>query len=555
MAPGVALGVAGGLLVALVLAVPSPAAAQFGRRMQTQQGPTFWDDVVGGSQSELERVMRAAADADSRGASDEALRGYREALQIDESSIDAWTMALQTAFRTRPDVFDELLAQATGDPAMASRPQVLFFRGVQALRDGAWSEAIDALESATRYRSQLVDARMYYGNLAEAHMAAGHAEEAVFFYRQALADDAGYLHARAGLVLALLRAGRADDATVEAQRIVLADAQLRFLDEPGVFMVPEGDEYLLRAMVATVAQDAAQTEQWLGAWEGTPSAAMTSDAVRDAVLARASTDDDRVIRWAVPGCRPIRVEATPALDRVAVVCEGADVRMGEVRGDEVEWTRVTGYAHSVRPTDAAYSLTDIAWSSDGTALRILWSTSQVEEISVATGRTSGLHGYGNADLSAVGFDNSGEMVVFTSYYTSGLQLAPFDATNVVSSAGYLSTGVYPTRVRATSDGRRAGVLWDGGMQVFDTATWQYVGELTRGTSTTTTQELALLDDGSTVVYPRQGLLLVQGIGDTSPRSFVVLPHSGTDAVLAVDAVDAGTVVASVPDAVFVVRIR
>ena len=85
-------------------------------------------------------------------------------------------------------------------------------------------------------------------NLAEGLMAAGHIEEAIASYRDAIAHDYDNALAHWGLAVALDRSGDSNGALLEAGVALLLDPRAMQLDSPAVFFIPAYDQHWYHAL-------------------------------------------------------------------------------------------------------------------------------------------------------------------------------------------------------------------------------------------------------------------------------------------------------------------
>ena len=409
------------LVALLILATPVGA----------DEAGVIWLDVIELNANEVDRLMNEAHDAATLGNHQQAVNTYAAAVDLAPDRLDALVLELDLRVDARDwatviERTEELAASTTTE---LDAVKALFFRAIAHAARGEYAEGAELLERITRFRSDLTDGYHYYGNLAELHMASGNLESAIIFYQQALSAGGG-APLRVGLAVALERAGRADDAAEHVLRAVVEDPSADFLDETGVFFVPEGDAYLYRALMALGRGDSEQASAALDAFDASPASAGDEELVAE-LRNRAANGGATVTRHTVAGCVPTHLALHPSGEHMAVICEYAAIREIDLDGSgSRSETSLDGYY--------PYTRSDITYSPDGESVRVL----QTDAVCVSYDRESnalresGRMLYEDYTLVPQRFISDGDRILVSGSSSGGFQAESWDTTPLQPNLTY-----------------------------------------------------------------------------------------------------------------------
>ena len=390
-----------------------------------------WLDVIELNANEVDRLIRDAMQAITDGDRDRAIAAYTEAVDLAPDRMDALVLELDLRVDQEDwaGILDRTAGLAESTTTEVDAVRSLFFRAIALAATGDYENGAELLERITRFRSDLSDGYHYYGNLAELHMASGNLENAIIFYQQAVSAGGG-APLRVGLAVALERSGRPDDAAEHLLRAVVDDPSGDFLDEEGVFFVPDGDVYLYRALVTLGRGDSEGALAALDAFGATPAAAGDEDLIAR-LRARAIRGGASVSRHSVSGCIPTHLALHPSEDHLAIVCEHAAIREIDLDG--------SGSRHETSLDDYfPYTRTDITYSPDGDTIRVL----QTDAVCVSYERESNALPendrilYEDYTLVPQRFIGDGDRILVTGSNSGGFQTETWDTAPLQPNLTY-----------------------------------------------------------------------------------------------------------------------
>lgn len=510
-------GLSPALLVAAVVAagIPAPAAAD---------GQTIWERIQRGARDESAVLLQAGLDAEAAGDLERALNAYAAAQRATPDDPTPTYHALQ-ALRPQPDEVlartEALLPEASG----AHRSRLLFYRAVAHLDRGELAEAADALERATRFRGDLPEVERYYANLGEIHDVLGQLDRAIAFYRLALTAAPEHVYARLGLAATLERLGRPDEARPHMQALIQRHDRPSFLDAPGVYFLRDGEHHLYVALFEEALGNFDAARSALARHEASAAAAATPDAVLAALRERMSRAgvSRRAIR--VPGCQPVALDVTVSGERMAVICEGQEVREGPVVDDS--WSGV-GHANG---SWNAYNLMDVAYV-DANRIHVLRYDNVLDAYRTGPDRLELLESvaYNNYALTPQRLLDGGQRVVFSGANVAGVQWADWDASGLAVSLTYPTPSIgWLAYVTSSRDASR--YAWsDGALTYVSSAGGQLVSTIQAGPSPMRAVGPALSPDGRRVATVASGRVSVHDA--TTGATIATLRLPGRETVTA-----------------------
>ena len=390
-----------------------------------------WQDVIDSNLAQVDRLIVAANEALSLNDRAGAIEAYAEASDLAPDALLplAFELSLRVQDRDWAMVIERSDRIATPGAFDRAMKQPLFFRAVALAATGAYAEGAEILEAITRYEQDLPEASVYYGNLAELHMAVDSLDDAIAFFRRAI-DSGGGAPARVGLASALFRADRPDEAERELLAAVVADPEASFLSAPGVFFVPDGEVFLYRALVAIGRGDRDAADRSLDLFEGSEAAVGDEDLVAT-LRTRARGRSVEIRETQIPGCVPIQGTLHPEETHVAVLCEYDGLREAPLDGGTVRLESTDSYYTHVRG--------DITYSPDGEQIRVLntdgscaWYDRSGPVLS-ETGRVF----YEQYTLTPTRFVGDGDRILVTASHSGGaFQVDDWDSTPLQTHLSY-----------------------------------------------------------------------------------------------------------------------
>lgn len=453
-----------------------------------------------------------------------ALREVEAVLEDAPSDAEARALRLSVLFAMGEDaaVIGDADTLAAAQPDAWADPRVAYFHALALARSGQIGAASDRLESAIRYRADLEHAAFYLTALGELRMADHDLDAAALFFRQAISVERDFAHARLGLAVVHARQGRMSDARAESVPVVLPSMGHDLLDEPDTaFFVPEGQVEIYRAIVADAMGSSDEAEASLALWASSPAAEGVAPATIEQMrgaFGQRSTDTDVF----ETGCDSIgRLDVDRTRGRVAVRCNGANIRVAEI-SDDPDFEIVSGFSWGRNDASLAWAVVDLAWSDDGESLHVLYNSGMSEtlDLSGASGRSSGLVNYATTDLLPIAFGEDPDQILWSGMWGAGALVADRATAPVTGSPSYLPSGNSMSLGAVT---RRGTVVASDGYTlevVSGPAPWTLVA------SHPVESYAAPWDvgaDGDTIWYARDGMLLEYDLETMDPLRFAPLP--------------------------------
>lgn len=532
----------------LVWVLAAPAAAQ-----------SVWEDVIALGQSESEASIQAGLAASGAGDQDEAIAHFEAAVAAAPDNAEAALLLLRE--RTLAGRYEDVLASTVH---LESQPdstlqgaQALFFRAFALGVTGSYAEGAALLERATRYRSDLTQPELFYGNLAELHMASGNAERAALFYQRALSANSNDVSARLGLASTLLTLGRTEEAEQQLVQAVVSDPEGAFLDQPGVVFLPEGQEHLYRAMIARQLGQQERVLNALARLAETPAASVGQAAVAHLEVGTRSQGAE-VTAVSVAGCVPTHAALSPDGERLAVRCEYGGVRETFTNG---------GGSDAREPTDQygsySYTVTDLVYAPDGNTIRVLHSDGGVQPYSRdGSALVPGdRHSYASATLTPQGFVGS-DRVLVTGSSSGGFQVIDWDAQQPAPHLSYTPTMTWLYGVDLSNDEGTLTVTDGNTLRVMSGPSWLETASVTLRSGESRFMPYALADDGRELLIPTGDSLVRYSTSTGAPLGLIAVdglarriaddPYVG---VSLLSAAGPDTYLVGASNAVYVVRLR
>lgn len=471
-------------------------------------GRVIWQEVVRASEQGVSTVLASARRQARTGDVDGAL-ALLDA--VDADGVEGRILETRLQILVGAARYDEAIAIAAAAPSGARTPAVRFFAAAALARVGRLAEARDELVAATRFRSDLLDSAVYHGNLGELYLVEGDLDRAVLHYQQSLAADAGYVPARAGLSLAMVLAGRRDEALRHGLRVLMEDPQLTFINAPGVFWSLAGLGDALDANLASLGGDVARAQQALRRLEGTE-AATTFPVLASAIGDRLGADSLRIDRYAMANCWPTTMALSAAGDRMAVVCSGTGILEGTISQGRFAYSTTVNTGYSSGWGNVADSVVDVVYAPDGQSLRLLHYTGVAESLTIEGSRLVPAERveYANAQVSPRQFVGP-DRVLFLSNSSSGVQVwdwaqAPLTvALTFVGSQGWLDAPF------AADDGNLLISRYNGDIEVYRAPSWTLERTIDVSVANEWYGAFAASADGTQVAVPRAGSVLIYSI--------------------------------------------
>ncbi len=527
-------GIAACLCTATVALAPQAALAQ-------QPEASVWLDVIELGRNEFDLQLAAGVLASSEGNPEDAIRAFQAASAASPDRREALLLELRE--RLRIDQHAEVIAltdevAASADSSLDAA-RLLFFRSISLAATGRYLEGAALLERAARYRSDLPDADLFYGNLAELHLAAGDLERAVLFFRRALSDAHAPAY-RVGLAIALEQLGQTADAEAQMLLAFVADPDGQFLEEPGVFFAPDGQVNAYRALLAIAQGDFASAQRSLDAFDASDAAAVARPGFTDQLRARAERPAAHVQVVSFPGCVPLDIAVSENRERMAVRCEYGGVRERAIDGSDSVAQVGTGDDYS-----QDYTSVDIAYA-DNDQVRLLHSNGRVEAFERQSDRLVRVaeHNFDEPNLTPASFLAGGDRVLATGASSGGFQVFAWDAAGVQAQVTYPvnQTWVY---MPAMSDTETTLVWLDGNqLRILAAPSWAPQGLMTIRYTDSRFMPWALTPSGQRIALVSDGLLLVHATATQSPIAVAQLsgirtrivedPYVGVSAIEAMD---------------------
>ncbi len=487
-------------------------------------GP-IWEDVIRAGGQGYDELIDAALTAAGEGNARHALELLREARETAPDRLrapvtEAWLL-------TREGRFDEVLTGTaqfeSAEDRSADGARILFFRAVALARTGRVTEAAATLETATRYRTNLAEAEIFYGNLAELYVAAGDVERGVLFYQQALNANPDYGLARLGLAVALERLGRTDESRRNVLRAVVRDPSVSFLDAPGVFFVVEGEDLVYRALVEAALGEHESARLRLQAYRDTPAGATAPDGMIERLEGQLSTTGLEVERVPLAGCIATQIAVSPNGDRIAAHCEYGGLRETEV-SPQATWRSPTTDVDGTTYDYYSYTVVDLAYAPDGEAVRVLHNDGSVQVYDV-TGDAPRLETtvhFDNFSVQPSRFLANGQRVLFVGSGAGGFQTDPWDTSPVTVHLSYPTQSMWFYQP-SISDDESVLVSLDGtDVTVLAEPSWTETARIRLQPGASRFSPFALTGDGRHVVTAHDGGLITHSTADGLPSTMVSL---------------------------------
>lgn len=545
----------------LVLLWAAPSVAQ-------DSGVSLWRELIApaadGFSMALDGAGLALAAGDVRG----SIAQCETALAFSPDEPAAEACVLRALFASGDDagVLARVARLREAGGAVATDPLVAHYEALSLARTGEIQAAVAALRTATRYRDEFANADILYGNLGELYAALDDHESAALFFRQALAADPHYAFARAGLAVALTRLGRTSDAESALLEVVLDDPDLGFMDEVGVFDLPDGEYDGWRALLLGAVNRHDEAAAALAAFESSP-AGQGDDALIAAVRAQLAGPTSEIVRVEVPGCRPNNIALAPSGQRIAVVCEAGNLMEGALVGDRATLASVTGTqfeatGYTWGSAIGTYVL-DIAYAGDG-ALRILYSDGNTEQIAVGGAAAERrFFNYGSMDVRPVSFAGSADRVLFAGQNTGGAQVGDWATTPVVTMLLPTSNGAWVSAARGAGAGRLMETFDGYAITVWqsDGAMWNVRASIPVLNGYSYGPQNALSADGTSAYLSQSSTLVEVLVSNQEPQRLLRLdtnPNPPEDtwasAITFVEALDGDRLVAGTQGWVHLIRL-
>jgi hypothetical protein len=499
-----------------------------------------WLDVIELNSNEVDRLIRAGHEFLGTGNAGESADAFRAAHELAPDRVDALLLELSVRVQMEQwaGVLERTDAIATSTDASPDVVRALFFRAIALAATGEFTEGAALLQRVSRFRSDLNEAHLYYGNLAELHMANGDYDRAILFYQQAVSCG-GRAAAHVGLALALERAGRPDDAAPHVLRAVLEDPEASFLDEDGLFFVPEGDLYFYHALIALARGDIAQASASLDAVQNTPAGEASPDLIaslRDRTTGGGAT----ITRHSVPACIPTHLALSPDREKLAVLCEYAAMRVVDRSNEGVRVSEITG--------DGYYSYTraDITYAPNGASIRVLQTdgVAIVYQVGISSITETNRVQYDDYTLMPQRFIGAGDRVLLSGSSSGGFQTEAWDTTPLQPNLTY-ATNVHWLQFPQMSMDEQVLTTIDGTeLRIMRPPSWTEAAtvRLTTGQSRFTPH--ALSPSGQFVVVAHGTMLVRYSSVNGTPVSVVSMandapeidgdPYVGISSIKAVD---------------------
>lgn len=521
------------------LCLGSAAVAQEGF-----DGPV-WLDVIELGRNEVDRLLLTGLDRTAEGDLEGAAEAFRQAVDAGPSRIDALVLEARSLVQLErwAEVIARTDALASVDDTSDDAVRALFFRSVAFAAVGRYAEGAALLERITRYRAELGDAELYYGNLAELHMAAGNLDRAVLFFQQALGTDASNGAARVGLAVALAKQGRFDEARAHVLRAVVDDPEASFLDEEGVFFVPDGEGDLYRAMVEMIRGDAVDAAGALARYEASYAVDAAPEGFVETLRERMSTGGAAIESYDVVGCTPTQIALSPQADRAAVICEYGGLREVTLDGSApVAQEAPDDYGYY------SYTTVDVAYAPDGQSLRVLHSDGGAVPYT-RSGTTLNVgervH-YDQYTLNPIRFVPGGERVLFTGSSSGGFMTEVWDASPVQPHLSYPALQAWIYQPAISADELTLVAVDAGTLRVLASPTWTEVASVRLDTSTSRFTPWALSHDGRELVTAHGAVLVRHAASTGLPNGVVSMAEAAPlvvsnpyDGITTIEALDGG----------------
>lgn len=362
-------------LVALslsVVAVAAPGEGGSDAAEPTQPPAYFWLNLQEPGRQELQEQLQLAVDALKADLGGIALNHAERAIRAEPDAAIAYYIAGTAALELK--AYDRAIRyferQRELDPEADAKHGTCFQLAIAHSHLEDWKGTIEEYQKCLDLDVAKDPNRIiYYGNMAETYMALGDLDHAIDAYREALQLDTTQLHALLGLGVALARKGRRDDARLVLRLGLIQDPDLAVMTGDSVFFIPEGDgdfhvglmleelgrideaKFRYRRFLRGAEKSAyhEQTRQHLDALEGKRSALVDSIPAPTSRITTAAIDAEQ--RWLALGTREGRLSLLDLETRKTF-----DMRMD-------------GGAHPVP--------LDMAFTTDGKELRVLFSTGEV----------------------------------------------------------------------------------------------------------------------------------------------------------------------------------
>ncbi len=498
-----------------------------------------WLDVLELNSNEVDRLIRDGHERLGTGDNLGAADAFGEAHQLAPERSD--TLLLELSVRVRMEqwgrVLERTAAIATSTDASSETVRALFFRAIALAATAEYTEGAALLERISRFRSDLNEAHLYYGNLAELHMAAGDFDRAILFYQQAVSAGGGAA-GRVGLALALERAGRPDDAASHVLRAVVEDPDASFLDQEGVFFVPEGDIYFYRALIALGRGDIDQASAALDAAAGTPAGDASTELI-ETLRARTIGGGANITRHHVPTCIPTHLALSPDRERLAVVCEyGAMQELNRASGSRISESSGDGYY--------SYTRTDVTYAPDGETIRVLQTdgVALVYEAGDSSITQTSRVNYDDHTLMPQQFIGDGDRILLSGSSSGGFQTEAWDTTPLQPRLTY-ATNIHWLQYPQMSVDEQVLTTLDGTtLRIMRPPSWTETTTIRMTTGQSRFTPHALSPSGQYIVIAHGATLVRYSSANGTPMSVVSMasdapeitrdPYVGISTIRAVD---------------------
>lgn len=382
-----------------------------------------------------------------------ALSLLEEAILLRPNEGDAIFLSLQLLFSAGRD---EVLLQKADEWGQRvfqeenSDALILFFASLSLSRLGRFEEAIEALQQAIRFRSNLTDAPVYYSNLAEVYSAIGDYGQAKIFYLQALSTNGNYLHARLGLAATLARLGEYEASRRETLLISREDINRSFLETPGIFYLVKGEPYFLNLLMDLAVGDYDHAESQLQFFVSSEAGQNAPEGMIQHFEEEIRHNAQNLSSWILEFdyCSSRNVVLSSDQSRLAVVC---DDRIMEGRLPS-HWQDQEGELSTEQFTTIqrnTVGLVDITYADENTSLRLLYEEGVVESITL-TGRQYREDVHYTHNYAPSIFSHDGSRVVFIDNWGSGLVINDWEtSTENGATIFYQNDYVYPACISAS----------------------------------------------------------------------------------------------------------
>lgn len=520
--------------------------------------PVIWQDVIDSRVQEIDRLIADADAALLDGRRWDAVESYAAAADLAPENVAplAFELNLRTESREWASVIErsERIAVDLAPVTDITTAQALFFRAVALAATERYAEGAELLERITRFQAELPDASIYYGNLAELHMALGNLDQAAIYFRQAI-ESGGGASARMGLSVALYRQGLTDEATMQLMTAVVADPRGEFLEETGVFFVPEGEVFLYRALteIGLGNHDAANTA--LDSFETSVAGEGEDELVR-LLRDRARSTGAEIQKVTIAGCIPTHGALHPDRTHVAVICEYDGVREIALDDGAVRTESAPGYY--------SYTRSDITFSPDGDHIRVLHSDGSCaiyDRSAAVFGESSRVY-YEQYTLTPQRFVGDGDRILVTASHTGGgFQVDGWDSAPLQTHLSYPVGSTWLQYPQISEDDRLMSMVDGTVIRTFEGPSWVESTRVQMTTEQSRFRAYGLSPSGRWIVTAHGSTLVRYSTANGRPTAVVsltdVAPEVVTDSYVGVSfirAIDDEIYLIGTSGSVYIVRL-